>query len=405
MIMMKFKKTFSGLMLAAIALASGTVMAQKPVRVATVGFMNVENLWDTIKSADYIDGTLDVKNPAFHRSVPLDSLKHLAVTEEKYIGTWNDESLRGKKIVRIQGGADEFTPKSAKNYTYAVYQKKLENSAKVISEMGAQYTKMPPVVAGLIEVENRRVVEDLIKQPSLSRFDYGIVHYNSYDYRGIDVALIYQKRRFTPSTSYKREVVIYNENGNREYTRDILVTIGYLDGERFAFFMNHWPSRRGGEAASEAKRNAAGKILREEIEKIQKQDPTTKIVAMGDFNDDPTNTSITTYLGAAESFKQVSAKQPLVDLMTPLYKKGVASLAYQDAPNLFDQIIVSPNLVESPLGKNYTVYKAEIFAPSYLITKEGSFKGYPSRSWAGDTFTGGYSDHFPAFVVLQKEAN
>jgi hypothetical protein len=89
--------------------------------------------------------------------------------------------------------------------------------------------------------------------------------------------------------------------------------------------------------------------------------------------------------------------------MYPLYKKGVASLAYQDAPNLFDQIIVSKNLISDQVTKEYSVYKAEIFAPPYLVNKEGNYKGYPFRSWNGDQFTGGYSDHFPAFVVLQKE--
>ena len=376
---------------------------QKQVRAATIGFMNVENLWDTIQSADYIDGTKDFSNPAFHRSVPLDSLKYLPVTEENYMGVWNNESLKGKKVVRKQGGSHEFTPKSSKNYTYEIYQKKLANSAKVISEMGAQYTKTAPTIAGLIEVENRQVVEDLIKQPALARYDYGIVHFNSFDYRGIDVALIYQKRRFSPSKSYKREVVVYGSSGKREYTRDILVVVGYLDNERVAFLMNHWPSRRGGEVASAPKRNASAKVLREEMEKILAQDANTKIFAMGDFNDDPVNKSMLNHLGAAESKEKVTPEKPFVNLMYPLFKKGVASLAYQDAPNLFDQIIVTPNLIQKGVSKEYSIWKTEVFAPKYLINKEGNYKGYPFRSWVGDTFTGGYSDHFPAFVVLQRE--
>lgn len=377
--------------------------AQKTVRAATIGFMNVENLWDTIQSADYIDGTKPIHSPAFHRSIPIDSIKYLHVTEENYTGTWNDESLIGKKVVRIQGNSTDFTPKSNKNYTYDIYLKKLRNSAKVISEMGAQYTKTAPVVAGLIEVENRQVVEDLIKQPALAKYDYGIIHYNSYDYRGIDVAIIYQKRRFTPSKSYKREVVNFNDNGKRAYTRDILVAIGYLDGERVAFIMNHWPSRVGGEVASAPKRMAAAKVLREEMEKILAQDANTKIFAMGDFNDDPVNKSLAENLGAVESLDKVSDKKPFVNLMYSLFKKGVASLAYQDAPNLFDQIIVTPNLLKPQSPKEYSVWKTEVFAPKYLINKEGNYRGYPFRSWVGDTFTGGYSDHFPAFVIIQKE--
>ncbi|WP_343611687.1 endonuclease [Chryseobacterium oranimense] len=370
-------------------------------KVATVGFLNVENLWDTIRSADYIDGTKDISNPAFHRSIPLDSIKFLEA--EKYDGPWSDGALKGKKAVRYQSGSDEFTPNSAKNYNTKVYKAKLANEAKVISEMGAQYTKTAPAVVGLIEVENRQVIEDLVKQPALAKYDYGIIHYNSYDYRGIDVALIYQKRRFTPTNSLKKELKIFGDDGKREYTRDILVVTGFLDNEKVAFFMNHWPSRRGGEAVSLPKRNAAAALLKQQMDSIRTLDPSTKLFAMGDFNDDPVSASLKNYLKAVASPKDLSETTPYLNLMYPLYKKGIASLAYQDAPNLFDQIIVSKNLMSDQVTKEYSVYKAEIFAPPYLVNKEGNYKGYPFRSWNGDQFTGGYSDHFPAFVILQKE--
>lgn len=389
-----------------LALFAISFSQQKQVRkVAAIGFMNVENLWDTIESADYIDGTKAITNPAFHRSVPLDSLKYLEVTDADFKGPWNNETVFGKKVIRKQGGSEEFTPKSGKNYNHEVYQKKLENSAKVISELGAQYTKTPPVIAGLIEVENRQVVQDLIKNHYLSKFDYGVIHYNSYDYRGIDVAIIYQKRRFTPTSSYKKEVVLFNDEGNREYTRDILVVVGYLDNERIAVFMNHWPSRRGGEAKSAPKRNAAAKALKEEMDKILAQDASTKLFAMGDFNDDPISGSLKNHLKAAFLPKEVNENTPYLNLMYPMYKKGIASLAYQDAPNLFDQIIVSGNLIQENVGKEFSVFKAEVYAPKYLINKEGNYKGYPFRSWNGDKFTGGYSDHFPAYVLIQREAN
>ena len=397
------KNLFSLIALLSISLVSA--QQKKQVRVATVGFLNVENLWDTVRSADYIDGTKDKSNPAFHRSIPLDSIKYLEVTEKDYKGVWNDESLAGKKVVRMQGGSEEFTPKSGKNYTYKIYKQKLENEAKVISEMGRAYTGTAPVVVGLIEVENRQVVEDLVKEPALAKYDYGVVHYNSYDYRGIDVAFIYQKRRFTPSKSWKKEVKVFGDNGNREYTRDILVLTGFLDNEKVAFFLNHWPSRRGGEAASLPKRNAAAAILKKEMDSVRSLDPSTKLFAMGDFNDDPISPSLKNYLKAVGNPKDLNEENHYLNLMYPLYKKGVASLEYQDAPNLFDQIIVSSNLYSpnNELRKDYTVFKAEVFAPAYLVNKEGNYKGYPFRSWNGDQFTGGYSDHFPAFVVLQKE--
>lgn len=397
------KNLFSLIALLSISLVSA--QQKKQVRAATVGFLNVENLWDTVRSADYIDGTKDKSNPAFHRSIPLDSIKYLEVTEKDYKGVWNDESLAGKKVVRMQGGSEEFTPKSGKNYTYKIYKQKLENEAKVISEMGRAYTGTAPVVVGLIEVENRQVVEDLVKEPALAKYDYGVVHYNSYDYRGIDVAFIYQKRRFTPSKSWKKEVKVFGDNGNREYTRDILVLTGFLDNEKVAFFLNHWPSRRGGEAASLPKRNAAAAILKKEMDSVKSLDPSTKLFAMGDFNDDPISPSLKNYLKAVGNPKDLNEENHYLNLMYPLYKKGVASLAYQDAPNLFDQIIVSSNLYSpnNELRKDYSVFKAEVFAPAYLVNKEGNYKGYPFRSWNGDQFTGGYSDHFPAFVVLQRE--
>lgn len=370
-------------------------------KVAAVGFLNVENLWDTIRSADYIDGTKEVKNPAFHRSIPMDSITFLEA--EKYDGPWNDDALIGRKAIRYQSGSGDFTPSSAKNYSSEIYKAKLANEARVISELGAQYTRTAPAVVGLIEVENRQVVEDLIREPALKKHDYGIIHYNSYDHRGIDVALIYQKKRFMPVNSLKKELKIFGDNGRREYTRDILVVSGLLDHERVAFFMNHWPSRRGGEALSQSKRNAAAVLLKQQMDSIRSADPSVKLIAMGDFNDDPVDPSLKDYLEAQRNPLDLSEKKPYLNLMYPLYKKGVASLAYQDAPNLFDQIIVSKNLIADQVTKAYSVYKAEIFAPAYLISREGNYKGYPFRSWDGDRFTGGYSDHFPAFVILQRE--
>lgn len=370
-------------------------------RVAAIAFLNVENLWDTIQSADYIDGTKDFSNPAFHRSIPVDSIKFLE--HQNYDGPWDDFALKGKKVVRLQGSSEEFTPNSPKNYNKKIYETKLQNIATVISLIGEKFTKTAPVVLGLIEVENRQVVNDIANYPSLAKYDYGIVHFNSYDYRGIDVALLYQKSRFKPSNALKKEIKIYDADGKQTYTRDILILSGFLDGEKITFFMNHWPSRLGGEALSLPNRNRAADVLKKQMDSVRTLDPATKLIAMGDFNDDPISPSIKKHLGAVGNFKQLSAEKPYLDLMYPLYKKGVASLAYRDAPNLFDQIIVSSNLISDKVGKSYSVYKAEIFAPSFLISKTGNFKGYPFRSWNGDLFTGGYSDHFPAFVVLQKE--
>ncbi|SHI97001.1 Endonuclease/Exonuclease/phosphatase family protein [Cruoricaptor ignavus] len=400
---MKFRITFFSLLMiiGVLSAQQGKPAQKQPRRLATVGFMNVENLFDTIRSADYVDGTKDPRNPAYHRSIPVDSIPHLEVTEE-YKGQWSDPLLKGKKVVRYQVVAEEFTPESNKRYGKKIYQQKLDNTAKVISEVGFRETGSAPVIMGLIEVENRNVVKDLISQPALKKYNYDLIHYNSFDARGVDVALIYQKSRFIPVNSYKKELKIYNPDGKREYTRDILVAIGYLDDEKVAVFMNHWPSRRGGEAVSLPKRNAAAALLKQQMDSIGAAHPSIKMFAMGDFNDDPVSSSLKKHLKAVGTPKELSDETPYLNLMYPLYKKGVASLAYQDAPNLFDQIIVSRNLVSDFLTTDYKVQKAELYAPPYLITKDGNFKGYPFRSWSGDRWTGGYSDHFPAFVVVQK---
>ena len=374
-------------------------------RTAAVGFYNVENLWDTVKSVDYIDATLPAHHINFHRSVPLDSLKYLEITKD-YKGPWDYERIKGQKVVRKQILSDDFTPKSNKNYTYNIYQQKLKNIAQVISEIGSKYTKTAPAVVGLVEVENRQVVEALTQQDALKKYDYGVVHYNSFDARGIDVALIYQKKRFTVTNSYKKELVLFREDGKREYTRDLLVVSGILDGEKVAFFVNHWPSRRGGEAVSMPKRNAAAALLKQEMDALREKNPNIKLIAMGDFNDDPISPSFKNHLKAVGDEKELNEEYPYFNPMYKMYKKGVASLAYRDAPNLFDQIIYSKNLVSnySSSSEEYTVYRTEVYAPAYLINKQGNYKGYPFRSWDGDKFTGGYSDHFPVFTILQKEA-
>ncbi len=371
-------------------------------RTAAVGFYNVENLWDTVKSVDYIDATLPAHHVNFHRSVPLDSLKYLEITKD-YKGPWDYERIKGQKVVRKQILSDDFTPKSNKNYTYNIYQQKLKNIAQVISEIGFKYTKTAPAVVGLVEVENRQVVEALTQQDALKKYDYGVVHYNSFDARGIDVALIYQKKRFTVTNSYKKELVLFREDGKREYTRDLLVVSGILDGEKVAFFVNHWPSRRGGEAVSMPKRNAAAALLKQEMDALREKNPNIKLIAMGDFNDDPISPSFKNHLKAVGDEKELNEEYPYFNPMYKMYKKGVASLAYRDAPNLFDQIIYSKNLVSGSSAEEYTVYRTEVYAPAYLINKQGNYKGYPFRSWDGDKFTGGYSDHFPVFTILQKE--
>ena len=283
-----------------------------------------------------------------------------------------------------------------------IYKKKVRNMADVISKIGAKTSKNTPAVIGICEVENRNVVEDLVNDPVLISKNYGIVHYDSPDERGIDVALMYQKALFRPLNSSTHETKLIDDSSDgRDYTRDVLLVSGYLQGDLIHVLVNHWPSRSGGEARSRSKREAAAEVNKRLVDSIQKQDPYAKILLMGDLNDNPTNSSLKKVLKTKGDKKKVGFKE-LYNPMEGFFKKGLGSNAYRDAWSLFDQIIVSKPLLDEDYS-TFRFYKAGIFNAQFLITKKGQYKGYPFRSFSWGGFTDGYSDHFPVFVHLIKE--
>ena len=283
-----------------------------------------------------------------------------------------------------------------------VYAKKVENMARVIADIGLEVANNSPVVLGVSEVENVKVLEDLVNHPLLLKKDYGIVHYDSPDARGIDVALLYQKSIFKPTTTSSHELKIYDDiSRKRVYTRDQLLVTGRFDGEMMHFIVNHWPSRRGGEARSRPKRVAAAKLNKRIIDSLQAIDPYAKIFTMGDLNDDPTNSSLKDVLKTKSEIKKVKIKE-IYNPMENMFKKGLGSNAYRDAWSLFDQILFTQPLLERDFS-SYRYYKAGIFNKHYLTNKKGRYKGYPLRSFADGNFTDGFSDHFPVYVYLIKE--
>lgn len=141
---------------------------------------------------------------------------------------------------------DDRTPEGADRWTSKVYNDHVDKIAKVISEIGSDITRQAPDIVGLCEVENQDVIVDLINTEHLRKYDYGIVHYDSPDARGVDVALIYKKGIFKPVSTSKHPLVIFDADGKRRYTRDQLLVSGMLDGELVHFIVNHWPSRSGG---------------------------------------------------------------------------------------------------------------------------------------------------------------
>ncbi|GAB2761442.1 endonuclease [Actinomadura fibrosa] len=300
---------------------------------------------------------------------------------------------------------DDRTPLGKDRWTEEIYRKKIKNMAYAISRIGLKETGNAPILLGVCEVENRQVLEDLISDPVLASCGYGIIHEESPDLRGVDVALLYQKNHFIPQNSVAHELELYDSKdlSKRIYTRDQLVVSGLLEGEKINLIINHWPSRSGGEKISSPKREKAAALNRKIIDSLHRADPYSKIISMGDFNDDPKNKSIKKVLGARSSRKSLELKD-LYNPMASLAEAGIGSLAYRDSWNLFDQIILSKAfLTES--DSEYRFFKAGVFNEQFLITPSGQYKGYPFRSFGSGGFTNGYSDHFPVYILLIKKAD
>ena len=206
---------------------------------------------------------------------------------------------------------DDRTPEGKDHWTQEIYEAKLANMAKVISEIGEDVTGTSPAIIGVSEIENRRVLEDLLNQEPLVKKDYGIVHFDSPDRRGIDVALLYQKKLFTPTNYKAYELVIYDDQdrSKRIYTRDQLLVSGMLDGEKIHVIVNHWPSRSGGEARSRPKRIKAAELNKQIMDSLFSEDPYAKIITMGDLNDDPTNESVKDLLKAKNDRENMKIKE------------------------------------------------------------------------------------------------
>ncbi|TJY38095.1 endonuclease/exonuclease/phosphatase family protein [Pontimicrobium aquaticum] len=345
-------KKINFLVIAFLFFTSVDGQEKRKFKVHTVAFYNVENLFDTINNPNKFDEASPIMELNFNRG--------------------------------------------------EVYKQKVKNMAKVISEIGADVSKNSPVIIGISEVENRQVIEDLANDSALVKKDYGIVHFESPDARGIDVALMYQKAFFTPIETSNHELKIYDDNTRkRVYTRDQLLVSGKLEGELIHIIVNHWPSRSGGEARSRPKRIAAAKLNKRIIDSLQAIDPYAKIFTMGDLNDDPTNSSVKDILNAEKDKEKVKLKG-IYNPMEDFFRKGLGSNAYRDAWSLFDQILITKPLLEKDYS-SFRFYKAGIFNKQYLTNKKGRYKGYPFRSFADGGFTNGYSDHFPVYVHIIKE--
>jgi hypothetical protein len=300
---------------------------------------------------------------------------------------------------------EEFLPNGAKRWNTAKYEKKLHNMERVIRGVATANTLSFPIVIGVAEVENRSVLEDIVSTQQLVQARYDICHYDSPDARGVDVAFLYRPDIFKKQGSYNFRVNIPSLPNFR--TRGIVAMWGTIEEEPFYFMVAHWPSRLGGQEASAFKRNAVGAQMRAIADSVLQVNPATHVICMGDFNDDPTDASVAEYLGAKGKIKELK-EGDFFNPFTAMLKSGMGTLAYRDAWNIFDNIVLTENLVHGAEGKfrlvnkSHTKYYGNIYKPNYLMQQDGQYKGYPLRTFSGNNFLGGYSDHLPVFIYIDK---
>ncbi|MEM6514627.1 MAG: endonuclease [Bacteroidota bacterium] len=284
---------------------------------------------------------------------------------------------------------DDFLPNAEKQWTKRRYYRKIERVSRVISQIGKSSHETSPVIVGLAEVENKKVLHDLVNSKYLKQENYRYVHFSSLDERGIDVALLYNPEIFCLEKSESHKIKLLDENGKNDYTRDILSVRGIMNSEPICFIVNHWPSRREGIPISEPKRLIAAEKNKEIINHVLQEEPNTKVMVMGDFNDNPYNASLK-FLE-----KELQLFNPMATLLS--YTKG--SLNYRGKWHLFDQILFSTNFFNTETDK-LQFDGANIFDAPFLKYDKGRFKGQPVRTYVGDKYKNGYSDHFPVYVIL-----
>jgi predicted extracellular nuclease len=320
--------------------------------IHNLAFYNVENLFDTINDPN----TLDEKSP----------------------------------ILEIKEGRK------------AVYQQKVKNMATVISGIGKDKTGSAPTLIGLAEIENETVLKDLIESSMLKAENYGYIHFDSKDARGIDVALLYKKEHFIPIDFRRKALRLSSETGEKYFSRDQLVVTGYLEEERIHVIVNHWPSRRGGEEKSNHLRENAAYLTTTICDSIFTNEANAKIGVLGDFNDNPSNTSFKSVL-KTKSSKEALNNKDIYNPYESLFKEGHHTLVYRDNLYLFDQVLVSKGfLTKEDTYDSLSFFSAHVHNPSFLTQATGRYKNYPFRSFVRNGFTGGYSDHYPVYITLVK---
>lgn len=292
----------------------------------------------------------------------------------------------------------EFTPAGRIPWTSQRYEQKLDRISEVIAALSVPG---PIAVMGLCEVENRAVVEDLVRSPRIMKYNYQVIHLESPDERGIDNALIYDALQFRPIELLALPVDLSPLNG--DLTRDILYVKGLPLKSRkdtLHIFVNHWPSRSEGREVSEPKRIVAAQTLKGATDSLASLAGNPLIVIIGDFNDEPGDKSLGEVLGALPANGPVEHGM-LYNLMYPAFEAGEGTLYWKDW-DVFDQVIINGRVRINSRGLHYNHHEAMIFREPFLLFRANDGTLRPNRT-AAKEYYGGYSDHLPVFIDLIRK--
>ncbi|MBP6978020.1 MAG: endonuclease [Bacteroidales bacterium] len=287
---------------------------------------------------------------------------------------------------------NEYLPSSAKKWDKTRYSTKINHIAKVISSACGDF----PVIVGLTEIENDTVLTDLITANRLKPGNYGFIHYDSKDERGMDVAMLYRKDYFTPL--FSQPISLTFPFDRDDTTRDVLYVKGVFQGrDTVHLFVNHWPSRREGVMASEPRRVHAARTVRQFINGIFFEDPEARILIMGDFNDPPESYSLKKILLAVPTGKAGN----LYNLAFPMFRKRSGTINHRGRWLLFDQIIVSRSILDPDSSIHIPPGSFRILDAPWLMFNHPKFhEKMPNKTYSGDEYHGGYSDHLPVYVTI-----
>lgn len=305
---------------------------------------------------------------------------------------YNVENLYDTHDDPRSGGDDEFLPSGRKQWDPTRYQEKLQGLSEALRDLGG---KELPAVIGFCEVENRKVVEELMAMPALAAGNYQVVHYDDRDSRGIDLALAYRPDQIT--VEEHQLIPVRKERGGSLARGLLSVTARSENGETFHIFVSHWPSRDDRDQNKEEGRKRTAAALREAAASLLTKDTHTHVVIMGDMNDEPSDESLLKVLKALPP--EQSQATDLANLMFPSMEKGHGSYLYQGEWKMLDNLVVSGSLLDHD-GYSVEQGRGFVFSNSGMEFRNRSGQISPDRSYVGDRYTGGISDHFPVYFTL-----